>query len=111
MNCADFSRLQEGAGPRVKFLPVSGLVEQLRAVKDEEEVARIRGAGRITVEVFEKVLGKVKPGVSESELAAEIEYQMRLQGRGGCGVRDDRGLRPARCAASRPSLPQVTEGK
>jgi len=83
LTCAEFSRLREGAGGRVKFLPVTGLVEQLRAVKDEEEVARIRGAGRITVEVFEKVLGSVKPGVAESELVAEIEYQMRKKGAEG----------------------------
>jgi Xaa-Pro aminopeptidase len=66
LTCADFSRL-----------------EQLRAVKDEEEVAKIRGAGRITVEVFEKVLGGVRPGVSESELGAEIEYRMRKKGAEG----------------------------
>jgi Xaa-Pro aminopeptidase len=83
LNCADFSRLQQGAARRIKFLPVAGLVEQLRAVKDEEEVAKIRGAGRITVEVFEKVLGGVRPGVSESELSAEIEYLMRKQGAEG----------------------------
>jgi Xaa-Pro aminopeptidase len=83
LTCADFSRLQRGAGRRINFLPVSGLVEQLRAVKDEEEVAKIRGAGRITVEVFEKVLGGVRPGLSESELGAEIEYQMRKKGAEG----------------------------
>jgi len=83
LNCADFSRLQQAAGWQVNFLPVTGLVEQLRAVKDEEEVAKIRGAGRITVEVFEEVLGRVRPGVSESELAAEIDYQMRKKGAEG----------------------------
>jgi Xaa-Pro aminopeptidase len=83
LTCADFSRLEQGAGRRIKFLPVAGLVEQLRAVKDEEEVAKIRGAGRITVEVYEKVLGGVRPGVSECELSAEIEYVMRKKGADG----------------------------
>jgi Xaa-Pro aminopeptidase len=83
LTCADFSRLQQGAGQRIKFLPVAGLVEQLRAVKDEEEVAKIRGAGRITVEVFEKVLGSIRPGASESDLGAEIEYRMRKRGAEG----------------------------
>jgi Xaa-Pro aminopeptidase len=83
LTCADFSRLQQRAGRRIKFLPAAGLVEQLRAVKDEEEVAKIRGAGRITVEVFEKVLGGVRPGVSELELGAEIEYWMRKKGAEG----------------------------
>ena len=44
LSCADFSRLKKDAGRRVRFLPARGLVEQLRAVKDEEEVARIRDA-------------------------------------------------------------------
>ncbi|MGO8735171.1 MAG: M24 family metallopeptidase [Terriglobia bacterium] len=83
LTCADFSSLQQGAGQRVKFVPAAGLVEQLRAVKDTEEVAKIRGAGKITVEVFEKVLGEVRPGVSESELSAEIEYLMRKKGAEG----------------------------
>jgi len=80
LTCADFSRLQQSVDRRVRFVPVAGLVEQLRAVKDEEEVAKIRGAGRITVEVFEKVMGGVRPGISESELGAEIEYLTRKKG-------------------------------
>ena len=83
LTCADFSRLEQGAGWQVRFVPAAGLVEQLRAVKDEEEIAKIRGAGRITREVFEKVLGGVRPGVSESELGAEIEYLMRKKGAEG----------------------------
>jgi len=83
LTCADFSRLEQGAGRGVRFVPVAGLVEQLRAVKDEEEVAKIRGAGRITAEVFESVLGDVRPGVSEFELVAEIEYRMRKKGAEG----------------------------
>jgi Xaa-Pro aminopeptidase len=80
LTCADFSRLQHGVGRRVSFVPVGGLVERLRAVKDIEEVAKIRGAGRITAEVFEQVLGGVRPGVSEFELGAEIEYLVRKKG-------------------------------
>ena len=83
LTCADFFRLQKAAGERVKFLAVTGLVEKLRTVKDAGEVARIRGAGRITAEAFEKVLGSVKPGVAELDLVAEIEYQMRKKGAEG----------------------------
>jgi Xaa-Pro aminopeptidase len=83
LTCAGFSALEQGAAPQVRFVPSSGLIEQLRAVKDEEEVAKIRSAGRITVEAFEKVLAGVKPGVSESDLAAEIDYVMRKKGAEG----------------------------
>jgi Xaa-Pro aminopeptidase len=83
LTCAGFSRLNHEAGRRVKFVPIAGLVEQLRAVKDEEEVAKIRGAGRIAAEVFEKVFCEVRPGISESDLGAEIEYLMRKKGAEG----------------------------
>jgi Xaa-Pro aminopeptidase len=83
LNCADFSRLRQDAGQGIKFLPTTGLVEKLRAVKDDDEVAKIRGAGRITAEVFAKLLGLVRPGVSECDLGAEIEYLMRKQGAEG----------------------------
>jgi len=83
LSCADFSRLRRETGQHIRFLPLTGLVEQLRAVKDAEEVAKMRHAGRITAEVFGKVLGIVRPGVSECELAAEIEYLMRKKGAEG----------------------------
>jgi len=110
LTCRDYSLLRESAGPRVRFLPAAGLVERLRAVKDEEEVAKIRGAGRITVEVFEKVLKGVRPGVSESDLAAEIEYLMRRKGGEGAAFETivASGARAAlpHARASRKSLKQ-----
>ena len=58
-------------------------MERLRAIKDEGEAARIREAGLITAAVFGKVLRRVKPGVRESDPAAEIEYLMRKNGAEG----------------------------
>jgi Xaa-Pro aminopeptidase len=65
---------------RVRFEPAGDLIEELREVKDEEEIAQIRGAGRITVEVFREVVRQACPGVSERDLAAEIDYRMRKKG-------------------------------
>jgi len=83
LTCADFARLEQAGGGGVRYLAAADLVEQLRAVKDEEEVAKIRGAGKITAAVFAQVLEDLKPGVSESDLAAEIEYRMRKEGAEG----------------------------
>jgi Xaa-Pro aminopeptidase len=93
-------------------LPVLGLVEKLRAVKDQEEVARIRAAGRITAEVFEKVLEIVRPGVSEGDLGAEIEYLMRKQGAQGAAFETivASGLRAA-LPHARPSRKLLTENE
>jgi Xaa-Pro aminopeptidase len=81
--CAEFQRLASETRSRVNFQPTRGLIEGLRLVKDEEEIEKIRLAGRLTVEVFEEVLDQARPGVRESDLAAEIEYRMRKKGAEG----------------------------
>jgi Xaa-Pro aminopeptidase len=83
MTCADFERLAQDTRSCVKFEPSGDLVEELREVKDEGEVAQIRQAGRVTAEVYEEVIRRARPGVRESDLAAEIDYQMRKKGAEG----------------------------
>jgi len=65
---------------KAKLVPTHGLVEEISAIKDETEVSAIRKAVEITDNVFRSVLKIVKAGVTESEIAAEITYQQRLQG-------------------------------
>ena len=67
----------------VKFSPESGLIEALRETKSGEELARIRKAVEIAEAAFKKTLKKLKPGVLESEIAAELEYNMKLGGAEG----------------------------
>ncbi len=49
-------------------------------VKDRAELAEIKRAVRISDVAFERILAIVKPGVRESEVAAELEYQMVMLG-------------------------------
>lgn len=83
LTCAQFRTFERHCPRRVRLVPTSGLVEELRLVKDSEEIRRIREAGRVTVEVFEETLPQIRPGVREADLAAEIEYRMRLKGAEG----------------------------
>ncbi|MFH1891423.1 MAG: aminopeptidase P family protein [Candidatus Zixiibacteriota bacterium] len=62
------------------FLPTTGLVEDLAMVKDKDELSSIKGAVRISDIAFERILGIMKPGVREDEIAAELEYQMKMLG-------------------------------
>lgn len=82
LSCAALRQLHESNG-RVRLRPASGLIEQLRAVKDADEIARLREAGHLTAEIFGEVRRRISPGVRESDIAAEIEYQMRLRGGDG----------------------------
>jgi Xaa-Pro aminopeptidase len=66
---------------RFKWIPTKGWVQELRNIKDPEEVKLIAKAARITDKTLAEVLDLVKPGVTERELAAEIAYRfMRYTG-------------------------------
>ncbi|HSH00008.1 MAG TPA: aminopeptidase P family protein [candidate division Zixibacteria bacterium] len=63
--------------------PTRGVVEALSMVKDRGELALIEKAVKITDAAFAHALTFVKPGVREMELAAELEYFMKLNGASG----------------------------
>lgn len=78
-----FEILKEQVRGKAQFSPTAGIVEELRAIKDKLEVERIRAAGKVTVEAWNDVLPEIRPGVQESDLAAEIEFRMRRRGAEG----------------------------
>ena len=63
-----------------ELLPVSGVVEGLRMVKDAGELALIRASVEVNSRAFENSLKRLRPGMAEAELAAEIDYQNRKLG-------------------------------
>lgn len=60
----------------VKLLPLTGLVENLRRIKDDWEVRRIVRALRITEEALKRTLSFVKSGMTEIEVARYLEEAM-----------------------------------
>lgn len=69
--------------PKIDLKPGSGLVEDLRMVKDAAEISLIKQVMAIGDAAFQHILGLIKPGVSEQELALELEFFMRRQGASG----------------------------
>lgn len=65
--------------------PAANPLEELRAVKDEEEIALLRRAGRITAAGLEHVRARVRIGQTETQLARAIEAQFYRRGAGGLG--------------------------
>jgi Xaa-Pro aminopeptidase len=59
------------------------LVEPLRMVKDEDELGLMIGAAFMGCKLFEHILGFIRPGLAEIEVAAELEHQARLLGAEG----------------------------
>jgi Xaa-Pro aminopeptidase len=68
-------RLFKKTFPGVTFRPRVDCVEKIAVVKDEEEIANIRKAVSITDRVFSDVLGLIRPGIRELDIAAEISYR------------------------------------
>lgn len=60
--------------------PVAGLIEPLRMVKSPEEIGLIRAAVRTTSDAFEQALRRARAGMTEQDLAAELDYRMRRLG-------------------------------
>jgi Xaa-Pro aminopeptidase len=75
-------RTVKGQAP-IRLKPVAGMVERLRMVKSEAEIATIRAAVGLNSEAYEQALARFKPGITEVDLAAEIEYRMRRLGADG----------------------------
>jgi len=76
---AQYQKLSETLAG-VELAGLESIVEKLRIVKENNELEAIRKAVTIADAAFEHVLGFVKPGVKEYELAAELEYSMRRSG-------------------------------
>jgi Xaa-Pro aminopeptidase len=64
----------------VKLLPSEGIVEKLRMVKEEGELAIMQAAADLADKAFEHILGFIKPGVTEASIALELEVFMRSKG-------------------------------
>jgi Xaa-Pro aminopeptidase len=75
--------LQIAVGSRLRWLAAGDLIERLRAVKDAEELTRMRQSARLISDVWTAAVRKVKPGISELAVAADIERGMKLQGASG----------------------------
>ncbi len=78
---ATFTKIDELINCELK--PVTGLVEKLREVKTEEEIDIIQEAVKITEKAYDYILGYIKPGVTEIEVANELDFYMRKLGATG----------------------------
>lgn len=67
----------------LELVLTENVCEDIRVVKDEGELDHIRKAAEITDRAFAHILGVIRPGISERELAIELEYFMERQGSEG----------------------------
>lgn len=77
---AEYARLGEQLGAGVKLSDISGLMERLRAVKDAGEIEAIRRSVEVCERAYFQTVRKIRVGMTESAIAAELEYRMRRLG-------------------------------
>lgn len=65
---------------KVKLVPQEETVEALRMIKQESETENIKRAVEIGEKGLNHIIGLIKPGVSEKELAVELEYFLKKNG-------------------------------
>lgn len=83
LSVAEWGRLKKAAGANIKWRPTSELVERIREVKTAEELDVMRRSAKLASEVISEAPDFVRPGVTELEVAAEIDYRMRRKGASG----------------------------
>jgi Xaa-Pro aminopeptidase len=86
----------------VELAKSTGWVEQLREIKDRQEIERVRRSIELAERTFAVVMAALQSEKTERQLANEIEYQIRLFGGQGCS------FPPIVAAGPQAALPHAT---
>jgi Xaa-Pro dipeptidase len=73
-------RAIEEAAPGARAVDATPLIAELRMVKDDEELAAMRRAVRVVEQALGAAVGQIRAGMTERELAAIWEREMRARG-------------------------------
>jgi Xaa-Pro aminopeptidase len=80
MRYEDYAKLKEDLPLGFSLNPVGRLIEEQRMVKSAAEIERIRKSVVLNSQAFSATLGRIKPGNSEQEIAADLDFEMRRLG-------------------------------
>jgi Xaa-Pro aminopeptidase len=79
---AEFEGLKRHLPCRLKA--AGGIIESVRRAKDAGEIEAICAAAKIARRAFEGMLGRIRPGLSENEVAGIVDFQIRKFGGKNC---------------------------
>lgn len=79
LTCAQYEYFRKGL-PHVRLIPMHDDPAYIRMVKKPSDIAKIKKAIHVNRLAFDKILPKIRPGLSETELAFELEFQIRKNG-------------------------------
>ncbi|MEE9370232.1 MAG: Xaa-Pro peptidase family protein [Sedimentisphaerales bacterium] len=75
---AAFDALKRQVKGRIKT--AASIIESVRSIKDNTEIAAIKAAARIAEQALGKIRQRIKPGITENELAGRLDFQVRKLG-------------------------------
>ena len=78
MTVADYRHYSEKL--HCQMVPATELLISLRQSKDEEEIQRMIAAQRIAEAALDQIVKEIRPGVTEKEIAARLQYLMLAGG-------------------------------
>jgi Xaa-Pro aminopeptidase len=79
MSFSSYESLRKGL-TGIELVNLEGGIEKIRQIKDPAEIGYLKTACGISVRALEKTLPLIKEGVTEKELAARLDYNLRDQG-------------------------------
>jgi Xaa-Pro aminopeptidase len=83
VSCLQLEKFKENInkqGLTVSLIPTENLVEDLRMIKEDEEIEAIRQSLAVSESVFEAIRDRISPGTTEKDLAWALEKDLREKG-------------------------------
>ena len=82
LSVAQLEKLHEACPEGVTLVPVSGVIEDIRLIKDNLELTRLTEAAELSVQALDEMVqaGQLRAGRTERDVAADLEYRMRVLG-------------------------------
>jgi Xaa-Pro aminopeptidase len=80
LTVAQLSAFEQALGKGVKVVRLAGAVEELRTLKDADEMELLRNAVKVSSRLFRPLLPSMRSGVAEIAIAAKLEYMARKAG-------------------------------
>jgi len=80
LSISRFNQLSKTLGATASLIPTESVVETLRIVKDAHEIEMLRHGARLLSKVALDVVQDARPGITEQELAAKIDWRIKSAG-------------------------------
>ncbi len=80
MTCETYESLKSRLPMKASLEPAPGWIQELRMVKSPSEIERIHRSVDTNSRAFEQAVARLRPGMKEQDLAAELECRMRRLG-------------------------------